>query len=315
MAAPKCSDAEFIALFEQYGPHETARRLKTAQPIVQSRRRRLEAKHQRRINGPAQPQSIPIKSHPHRIAIDIPDGVVVVGGDAHYWPGEPSVGHRAFVAFIKRLKPRVVIANGDMFDGARISRHPPIGWSHTPTVKDELETVQERLHEIALACPRGCRKVWPLGNHDARFETRIATVAPEYAEVAGTSLSEHFPIWEPCWPVFINDDVVVKHRFKGGIHATHNNTVWAGKTMVTGHLHSAKVTPFTDYNGTRYGVDAGCLADPAAAAFVDYTEDGPKNWRSGFCVLTFRDGVLLWPELVTVHSEDQVQFRGELVKV
>lgn len=315
MVAAACSDAEFIELVETIGPSETSSRLGISLRNIQARKRRLEQKHQRRINGPSHPAAKPIQSHPHRIMLTIPDGIVLVGGDAHYWPGPPSTAHRAFVKFIKTMKPRAVIANGDMFDGARISRHPPIGWSHTPTVKDELETVQERLHEIALACPRGSRKIWPLGNHDARFETRIATVAPEYAEVTGTALSEHFPIWEPCWSVFINDDVVIKHRFKGGIHATHNNAIWSGKTMVTGHLHSAKVTPFTDYNGTRYGVDAGCLADTDAAAFRDYTEDGPKNWRSGFCVLTFRDGVLLWPELVTVHSPDHVQFRGELVKV
>jgi hypothetical protein len=123
------------------------------------------------------------------------------------------------------------------------------------------------------------------------------------------------PLWEPCWSVFINDNVVVKHRLRSGIHAPHNNTMWAGRTVVTGHLHSQKIMPITDYNGTRYGVDAGCLADPDAKAFTDYTEDGPKNWRSGFAVLTFKDGRLLMPELVTVWDAGHVQWRGDLVAV
>ncbi len=122
-------------------------------------------------------------------------------------------------------------------------------------------------------------------------------------------------MWEPCWSVFINESVVVKHRFKGGMHAPHNNTLWAGRTVITGHLHSAKVHPITDYNGTRWGVDTGCLAAADAKAFLDYTEDNPKNWISSFCVLTFRDGRLLPPELVTVWDEKQVTFRGELIKV
>ncbi len=85
--------------------------------------------------------------------------------------------------------------------------------------------------------------------------------------------------------------------------------------MISGHLHSAKVTPYTDYNGTRYGVDTGCLADPDARAFLDYSEDNAKNWRSGFCVLTFKDGQLLQPELVMVWNKNTVQFRGNLTKV
>ena len=46
-------------------------------------------------------------------------------------------------------------------------------------------------------------------------------------------------------------------------------------------------------------------------------QDNPKNWRSGFCVLTFDDYLLLPPELVMVRDfrEGEVMFRGEIVKV
>lgn len=102
---------------------------------------------------------------------------------------------------------------------------------------------------------------------------------------------------------------------KGGIHATHNNTVSSGKTIVTGHLHSLKVTPFNDYNGERFGVDTGTLADAHGPQFVDYLEDNPTNWRSGFAVLTFNNGRLLWPELVHALAPDLVQFRGQVINV
>lgn len=107
----------------------------------------------------------------------------------------------------------------------------------------------------------------------------------------------------------------MKHRYKGGLHATHNNTMWAGKTMVTGHLHSLKVTPLTDYNGTRWGVDSGTLAEPYGPQFRDYTETNPLNWRPGFVVLTFQSGQLLDPELVRVRSEGEVVFRGKVIEV
>ena len=150
---------------------------------------------------------------------------------------------------------------------------------------------------------------------NSRFETRLATVAPEYAKIHGIHLKDHFPDWEPCWSVFINDDVVVKHRFKAGIHAPHNSTMWAGRTIITGHLHSLKVMPITDYNGTRWGVDCGTLADIYGPQFGGYMEDNPRSWRSGFIVLTFRDGHLMWPEVVHVIGEGRVEFRGEIVEV
>jgi hypothetical protein len=259
--------------------------------------------------------------HPETVAkvkgrkeIVVEDSTVLVASDFHYWPGQPSTAHRAFVKFCKKLRPDVVVANGDVLDGCSISRHPPIGWNRLPSVKEELEVCQERLGEIVKAAPKA-RRFWPLGNHDARFETRLAQVAPEFKDVHGISLGDHFPGWVPCWAVHINDNTVIKHRYKGGSHAPYNNTVASGRSIITGHLHSQKVTPYTDYSGTRYGVDTGCLADPTHDAFTDYTEDNSKDWRSGFCVLTYRAGRLLMPELVSVWDANHVQFRGEIIEV
>jgi hypothetical protein len=108
--------------------------------------------------------------------------------------------------------------------------------------------------------------------------------------------------------------VIIKHRYKGGVHATHNNTVNAGVSIVTGHLHSLKVTPFADYNGNRFGCDTGTLAETDGPQFT-YAEINPSNHRSGFAVLNFFNGTLLWPELVHKFDEDQIEFRGEVIDV
>lgn len=316
MPAPILPDADFIREFELIGGKALARKLKVSERGVFNRRARIENRTQQQITSPhtkTGPTRHGVK-HPQRVELGVTNGIVLIASDAHYWPGEPSTAHRAFVAFCKEFKPRVVIMNGDVIDAATISRHPPIGWEKRPTLIEEIETAQERLHEIEKAAGKA-DKVWTLGNHDGRFETRIATVAPEYAKIHGVHLRDHFALWEPCWSAWINDDVVVKHRFKGGMHAPQNNALWSGRTLITGHLHSQKVQPMTDYNGTRYGVDTGCLADTSGKQFVDYTEDNPLNWRSGFCKLTFKDGRLLMPELVTVWDDDHVQFRGEVIKV
>lgn len=241
-------------------------------------------------------------------------GVAVIFSDCHYWPGVISTAHRALVKMLPALRPSLVVANGDIIDGARISRHPRIGWDNTPKLRDELATAQQRLQEIAGAA-QSARLVWPLGNHDARFETFLAAKSPEYEGVPGFTLKEHFPQWEPCWALEIGKSAVVKHRWKGGKTATLKNTIEAGKSLFTGHLHASRVSPYTDYNGTRYGVDGGTMADPLGPQFVNYTEANPLDWRQSFAVATWRNGILLPPELVEVIDETHVAFRGELIKV
>lgn len=319
MPKPVVSDADFVRLFSELGARGVARRLKLNERSVHRRRRNLELQHYLPLNSPnpvnGSGQFITRVAHDARILTTVKNGHVLVGSDAHIWPGKPSLGMRAFTQFAKELQPALVVLNGDVLDFPQISRHPPIGHQALPDVQDEIEAAQEQLHKIELAVKRSTKLVWTLGNHDARFETRLATIAPEFARLHGHSLKNYFPAWEPCWACWINNTVVVKHRFKGGVHATHNNAVQGGLSMVTGHLHSAKVTPWSDYSGTRYGVDTGCLADPNARQFLDYTEDNPKNWRQGFAVLTFKDGHLLPPELVTAWGDDSVTFRGEVIKV
>ena len=51
--------------------------------------------------------------------LEISDGIMLVGSDGHYWPGAAPTAHKAFVRFIKDLKPKIVIYNGDGFDGAK----------------------------------------------------------------------------------------------------------------------------------------------------------------------------------------------------
>lgn len=311
----RATDNDVIRAIERYGVSGAARHLKMDVRGLNRRRDTIEQRIGRQITPPDIRSPRKGIEHDARIQIEVKNGVVLVGGDGHYWPGKPSLAHRAFVRLCKDLSPAAVIMNGDAFDGATISRHPSIGWETRPSVIDELEVVQERLGEIEQATPRRSKLVWTLGNHDMRYETRLATVAPEYARVHGFHLKDHFPSWSPAWACWINGNVVVKHRFKGGTHAAHNNTQTAGLSIVTNHLHAGKVTPYTDYTGTRYGVDTGTLAEPNGPQFIHYSEDNPKNHRSGFAVLTFRDGKLMYPELVQAWDDKHVQFRGELIRV
>lgn len=318
MSAPTTTDAEFLELFAKHGAEKTAKITGTTEPNVYKRRRRLEYKYAKLVVPPSK-RPYPVKEYPHRGQLEVKNGLVIVGSDFHIWPGAESVALRAFKKLCNELKPSAVILNGDVLDFPQISRHPPIGWESTPSPVQEIEAVQDHLNDIVNAVPKGCRKIWTLGNHDARFETRLATVASEYKGLKGIHLSDHFSLWEKGWSCMINGNfdggrTMVKHRFKGGQNAPRANTLNAGIHMVTGHLHSQKVVPISDYLGDRYGVDSGCVADKDHKAFVDYTEDSPLDWRSGFAILTYLDGRLMQPELVSKWDDDHVQFRGNLIR-
>jgi hypothetical protein len=322
MPAPKVNDAEFIELWRTHkSGAAVARALDMDAVDVRERRRRVELRHGINLESiapNAKPHLSTAGNHGARFHLGVQNGTVIVFSDAHFWPGLRSTAYDGLIWAIREMQPTAVICNGDAFDGSSISRFPRIGWDKKPSVIDELHACEIQLGEIedeAKRARHNTRLVWTLGNHDARFENRLAQNAPEFEGVQGFTLKDHFPAWTPCWSCWATDDVIAKHRWKGGIHATHMNTVNSGKNMVTGHLHSLKVTPFSDYNGVRWGVDTGTLADIDGLQFVDYMEDNPANWRSGFAVLTFHKGKLLWPEVVHRFEQGKVEFRGRVIDV
>ena len=286
MPKPVYNDEEFV---EIWNIHKSGSKMADAIGMTERqilrRRKQIEDKSGIALTSSHKPASINRPENPARKELGIENGVVLVFSDAHFWPGIHTTAYKGLLWAIKEFQPKAVIANGDVFDGASISRFPRIGWDSTPSVIQELKACEIALGEIEDEAKKqrdNVKLVWTLGNHDARFENRLAANAPQYEFIKGFSLKDHFPTWDPCWSCWPTNDVVVKHRWKGGIHATHNNTVGSGKTMVTGHLHSLKVTPYADYSGNRFGVDTGTLAEPSGPQFINYLEDGPTNWRSGW---------------------------------
>src|SRR5580704_6445571 len=202
------TEKEFIELYETLGIAEMSRQTGLDKSNLGRRRRDIERSRGIEIKSPnllnkAIVTRAPVPQGKHRLTLDVLDGEVLVGSDFHYWPGETTLMHKAFVAFAKERRPRAVILNGDVMDAPSISRHMPIGWENRPKLIDEIEWAQEMTHQIATAGGK-CQKIWTLGNHDARYETRLAHVAPEYAKIHGFHLRDSFPLWEPAWSVAIN---------------------------------------------------------------------------------------------------------------
>lgn len=323
MPTPKCSVERFVSAWNKLGsPGLVAAELGMGVRNVLQRRRDIEGRGLAKLEtwNDTSPRRLVIRRDEGRIDMKIDNGVVIVFSDAHFWPGIRTTAHRALLALIRQLKPVAVVCNGDAFDGATVSRWPDISWTDRnkkPSVKDELDAVKERLAEVETAadgCATACELVWPLGNHDGRFEGKLAAVASEFEGVQGFTLKEHFPRWRPCWTFWVNGDTRINHFYHTGIHDGHNNLLKGQVHAVTGHTHSLKLTPWTNASGkTIYAVNTGTLADTLASHNVDYMRGLQGNHRSGFAVLTYRGGQLLMPELCQTWGEDTVNFRGHLL--
>jgi hypothetical protein len=313
-----CTDTEFIQLWGQMqSATKMAEHLGIHNRAVHLRRRYIEKTYKITLNAKDHRGDLYNKNTPKsfsplkQVNLGMLDGTVIVFSDAHFIPGQRSTAFKGLLWAIQEFKPHAIVCNGDAFDGASISRHDVTELPQTSVVQ-ELKATQGALgeiEEVAKAARHNVKLLFTWGNHDIRFGNRLAQHAPQFKEVKGFKLTDHIPDWEFCWAVWPTEDVIIKHRYKGGIHATHNNTVQAGKSVVTGHLHSLKVTPFSDYNGCRYGVDTGTLAETDGPQF-NYAEINPNNHRSGFAVLNFFNGRLLWPELAHKFDEGLIEFRG-----
>ncbi|MEY4263489.1 MAG: phage HINdeR [Pseudomonadota bacterium] len=315
------SDEEFIRVWRKLGsPTLVGKHFGLNARSMIARRQSLELRHKielptfnsQREEKKVKPKKINLAAHNVRRGIDV-DKVkrVIVFSDAHF-TDTTTTAFKALLLMIKEFKPQVIICNGDAFDGQVLSRFPSINYDQKPTVLDELKACRYHLDEIAKNKPAGCRLIWTLGNHDMRYEAWLVNKVPEYSGVDGFSLKYHFPEWETCWSFWIGEDTVVKHRYKGGRMAGYNNLTAAMNTnIITGHTHVLCASPITGYQGTWWGVQTGCLANPLSSTF-EYTEDSPKDWRSGFVMLSFDQGRMLMPELIMVTDEEngEFEFRG-----
>ena len=315
MAAAACTDAEFIQLWKKFGnPTKVAEHLGISVRTVHARRNRIARAHDVELKTSNPMTGINtryVKPNDGVRALADVSGYVVVFSDAHFFPGEYSLGLQAMLRVIKDLKPKLVIANGDILDGATIHGHGPQGWERPPTLKEELDAVQDCMSKIQKAA-KGAILMRTTGNHDIRFDRRMAMGAPEYRGISGSALKDHLPHWEVSWSIMVNGNTMIKHRINGGVHSAYNNTLKGGINIVTGHTHLLEVKPWTDYTGRRYGVSTGMLADPMDAQFR-YAEDNPRPWCQGFAVLKYdEDGMLMPPELCEVIN-GRAYFRGGVV--
>lgn len=244
---------------------------------------------------------------------EIKNGTVVVFSDAHIIPNIRSSAQKALLSVCKSINPDMIINLGDIFDFASISSHDKLSWENRFTLEEELQAGLDFMEDVHKSAPQA-KKYFLFSNHDCRYNKFLAKHAPQFKGVKGFSLEDHIPsYWNNCMSLTLNKNTIFLHQYHGGVHAGYNNVVKSGISIVTGHTHLLENKPFTDYNGTRYGIQTGTLSSIKDNPLFNYTLGTPLNWIAGFTILTYMDGELQMPEFCTVNKDNQAVFRGKVV--
>ena len=311
---PSIPTEQFIKVWKEEGssPTRVARALRCSVRQVYYRRDALEAEgHVLPTTSDNVAYLKPAWTYPKFVHLDLRGASALIGSDRHAWPGDSPPAWRAFIEVANKVRPRAIVLNGDMIDGARVSRHEALRRSTSPRIEAELETLQREVLDLPP-----CRRIHTIGNHDMRVDAYVARQAQEVDGLC-RCVADYLPDWEYCYAAMINDGIVggmteVRHRYRGGEHAGKNNAKATGITTVTGHTHQLDATPVYSRMGCYYGIEDGMLADPEHAAF-EYTEGNPTRWQAGFVLLTWdEDGLLMPPELCR-EVNGRMIFRGDVV--
>jgi len=242
-------------------------------------------------------------TYPQCHEIELDNCQILIGSDAHIWPHNETIMMKAFAIASKQFKPQIIVLNGDILDGARVSRHGSILGQNAPKLTKEIEAATAWIDTLY----RAKHRIWTMGNHDQRVDNYLANNAPELDDYAGR-LSDRFSDWTFCWATHINT-VEIRHRFRSGIHAGWNSALHSGISVVTGHTHQLQITAVRNRNGSHWGVECGMLGDPMHKAF-EYAEGTASRAQPGFVLITFRDGIMMPPELCELVDGRPV-FRGD----
>lgn len=314
----KITDDEFISTWTRLGSPE---RIATALGIhirgVYRRRAALTAKG---IYLPSNPAAVPGPNQTwtpklefvRRRPFEIEDGQVVFFSDPHWLPDHSPIAQDALLNVIRDIKPALVICGGDAADGDTISRWDPTRGHHKRfSVREEMECVRDNFAAIDRLIKKTPR-AWILGNHDVRLSRFIAVKAPELLDMPMTRLEDWVPHWPLSWTVEINPGrpgmTVIRHRNQAGM--LHLQAQKAGTHYIHGHLHRLNVHTLPTFNGYRYSIDGGSLADPESEGF-DYAEGNIPHCQ-GFIVLTYVAGELMPPDVCAIIN-GRARFRGEWV--
>lgn len=239
----------------------------------------------------------------------------VVGADLHY-PKYNKPTFSTMLVFNRETKPKRFVFQGDQFDNAEISHHnrrkplyKPIG-----SYKRNTERfVTEILDPLEASLPRGCEKVWIIGNHDY-WEYEFVEGHPEFAGFVDrpTELNLAKRGWEVIelghakrvgHLNIIHGEILSGIGNQAGMYPARKAVDLYGDNVLAAHTHApqsfAKISP-VDQKHKHMGWISPILGD----CNPQYLENRPTAWLNGFVNIEFyANGMFNLYPIITFNGE------------
>lgn len=253
---------------------------------------------------------------PERLTADDGGYVLLSISDTHSQFLDPFVW-LGFLSAVRELKPDGVLFNGDILEGAEISRHPQIpGW--TEPLQSEFDFAREMIRQVREDAGHRGDLFWTGGNHDvdrlAMYLTQTAKGLASLRDLRidcqlgldkyGVQLFSGGTIASPkgtedAHPGFLLfGHYRIHHGWRLGANPSADELKDAGRSGQSGHVHRAGLSWGTNERNEALSwmcTPAGCRHE-AARAYMRGTTTG---WQRGFgFARIFPSGVHQYPVVV-----------------
>ncbi len=204
-------------------------------------------------------------------------------GDTHFPFVQPDA-LTAVYSVAERLKPKVIVQVGDLYDMFSHSKFPRSQNVYAPDAEitlacESARTMWQTLKKIAPGA--ACHQL--MGNHDVRPLKRILETYPEAELFLKNGIKPFFEFpgvatnFDSRQELYLTPDTLTIHGYRSGLgdHRDH-----ALMNVICGHTHVGGVS-FRKVKGrTLWELNAGYLGDPESKA-LSYTAQKIVRWTWG----------------------------------
>ena len=198
-----------------------------------------------------------------------------------------------FLNACRDLKPDIVYLNGDILEGAEISRYPKIpGW--TVPLQLEFDFAREMFRQIRMVVPKETRVVWGAGNHGLdRIASYLTQVAPAFAKLRSMRFDELADLGDLDIELAMGGTIASPldqeqeapgrllygfYRIHHGTHLGSNPAIAeldeAGRSGQSGHVHRASLV---------FGTNEASRTQSWMTTPMGCTEKAGRSYMKGVC--------------------------------
>lgn len=208
---------------------------------------------------------------PHVVKLGLNrDAKIAVFGDIHM-PYHSVKALKNVFARLDKLKPDLIVLNGDIIDFYKLSRF--MKDPRCRSVKKEIETTNDFLDALDERYPKA-KKIWKDGNHEERLDHYVMSAAPEIYDLKMITLTELLQLKERNFD-YVNEkraiylgNLTVLHGHEyptpmiGPVNAARGLFMRTKSSSLVNHHHQVSEHVENDVRGKSIATwSLGCLCD------------------------------------------------------